>query len=146
MRTLIGLFCAGMLLGPERAGAADATEDAVRKAEEARFAATVKADFAALDSLLADDLTYTHSNAKVETKKELLDLMRSGHYKYNSLQPEDMKVRAYGDTAVINGTAAVDVVSGGNPLKLKVRFTDVWAKRGGRWQLVAWQSTRIPEP
>jgi ketosteroid isomerase-like protein len=146
MRTLIGLVCAGMLLGPGRAGAADATEDAVRKAEEARFAATVKADFAALDSLLADDLTYTHSNTKVETKKELLDLMRSGHYKYNALQPEDLRVRAYGDTAVINGTAAVDVVSGGNLLKLKVRFTDVWVKRGGRWQLVAWQSTRIPEP
>ncbi|MCW5736576.1 MAG: hypothetical protein KIS73_20785 [Enhydrobacter sp.] len=32
----------------------------------------------------------------------------------------------------------------GNPLAFRLRFTDVYAKRGDRWQMVAWQSTKLP--
>ena len=53
-------------------------------------------------------------------------------------------MRVYGATAILNGTAKLSVVSEGQPKDVHVRFTDVWAERAGRWQLIAWQSTKLP--
>jgi hypothetical protein len=36
-------------------------------------------------------------------------------------------------------------MSSGNPVSFRVRFTDVYVNKGGQWQMVAWQSTRLPE-
>lgn len=45
---------------------------------------------------------------------------------------------------VLTGVAQIKVVSNGNPNTFGVRFTDVCAKRNGRWQVVTWQSRRLP--
>jgi ketosteroid isomerase-like protein len=121
-----------------------ANEAEVRAAQEARFAATLKGDLAALQTLIGDDLIYTHSSAKVETKQEFLDLLKSGFYQYKAITPSDLRVRVYGDTALVNGVAEIDVVNDGTPRHIKLRFLEAWVKRGGRWQLTTWQSTRFP--
>jgi hypothetical protein len=46
---------------------------------------------------------------------------------------------------VLTGIARISVQSGGNALNFGVRFTDVYVRRNGNWQMVAWQSTRLPE-
>ena len=61
------------------------------------------ADYAALDRLLADDLTYTHSTAKVDTKATYLELLLSGRTRYQSLEPADVQIRIYGTTGVVTG-------------------------------------------
>jgi len=125
--------------------AADSPEAEVRKAEEARFAATIKGDLAALGALMADDMTYCHSSSKLETKQEFLDLVKSGYYQYKVINAHDISVRLYGDdTALANGLAEVEVVTNGSPLSIKLRFLEVWVKRSGRWQIAAWQSARLP--
>jgi ketosteroid isomerase-like protein len=48
-----------------------------------------------------------------------------------------------GDTVVLTGACAISVVSGGKPNSFKVRFIDVYAKRGAGWQMVTWQSTKL---
>ena len=48
-----------------------------------------------------------------------------------------------GRAAVVTGRAAMEVRSQGADLSLLIRFTDVYADRGSRWEMVAWQSTRI---
>jgi ketosteroid isomerase-like protein len=128
------------------AGPARANEAEVRAAQAARFAATLKGDLKALEALIADDLVYTHSSAKVETKKEFLDLLASGYYQYKAIVPSELRVRLYGDTALVNGVAEIDVVNDGAPRQLKLRFLEAWVKRSGRWQLTTWQSTRFPPP
>ena len=50
-----------------------------------------------------------------------------------------------GDTAVVTGLAKFHVNASGNDIKFQTRFTDVYAKRNGVWQMVAWQSTKIPD-
>lgn len=102
-------------------------------------------DVAALRDLLADDLVYTHSSAKVDTKQSLLDAMESGTTVYTSIVPSDVQAQALGDAVILTGVARINVTSSGRPLDFGVRFTDVYANRGGRWQMVAWQSTRLPE-
>ena len=55
-----------------------------------------------------------------------------------------MKALDLGDAVVSTGVAQIKVVSQGKPNAFGVRFTDVYAKRNGRWQMVTWQSTRLP--
>jgi ketosteroid isomerase-like protein len=109
-----------------------------------RMQATVAKDIATLESLLADDLIYTHSSARLDTKQSLIVGMTSGSTVYTSLEPSDVKAQDLGDTVVLTGVAQIKVVANGAPNAFGVRFTDVYAKRGGRWQMVTWQSTRLP--
>jgi hypothetical protein len=56
-----------------------------------------------------------------------------------------VKAQDLGDAVVLTGIARIKVMSGGKPNAFSVRFTDVWGKSGGQWQMVTWQSTRLPE-
>ena len=129
-----------------QAGANAKAEQQVLQAEKDRFAAMVKMDAAALNKLLGDDLTYTHSNALFQTKAQFIADATGGAIKYVSIVPSepDWKVRIYGTTAVVNGLAAVNVIDHGNDLKIKIRYTVTQVNRGGAWQMVAWQATRLP--
>ena len=62
-------------------GSAPAAEHAVLKADNARFAAMLKVDAAALEKLLADELIYTHSNAARQDKKAFIDDIKTGKIK-----------------------------------------------------------------
>lgn len=122
-------------------------DQAVLQAEKDRFAAMIKGDRPALEKLLADDLTYTHSSALFETKEQFIKSVTSGNIDYVSIEPSetDWKVRVDGNTAIVNGVAAVNVIDTGKDLKIKVRFTTLHTNRGGTWQLRAWQATRFPQ-
>lgn len=135
------LLLAALLLLPGFA-TADTRED-VLAADARRFAAMLQNDLTALEALLADDLTYTHSSSKVESKAEFLESLRSGKLRYLAAERSDLAVRVYGDTAVVTGRAEMKVSSPGGELTLPVRFTEVWVRSGGAWKLTAWQSTRI---
>ena len=102
-------------------------------------------DIATLDTLLADDLIYTHSSARVDTKQSLIANMKSGATVYSSIEPSEVRAQDVGDAVVLTGVAWVKVVSNGRQLDFGVRFTDAYAKRNGRWQMVVWQSTRLPD-
>jgi len=121
-------------------------EQQVLQAEKDRFAAMVKGDRAALEKLLADDLTYTHSTALLENKEQFLKSVTSGNIDYVSIVPSetDWRVRVNGNTAIVNGVAAVNVIDTGKDRKIKIRFTTVQTNRSGAWQLQAWQSTVVP--
>ena len=143
MRRWFGLVLLGLA---GSAWAADPQEAEVKKAEDARIAATLKGDVAALSALFAEGMTYVHSSAKLETRQEFLDLIKTGFYQYKSIAPRDVTVRLYGQTAILAGLADIEVVSGGQPASPKLRFTEVWVKGPAGWQLASWHSTRLPAP
>ena len=140
---LAALTIAASANGPQ-AGAGSADEQAVLKADNARFAAMIKADAAALEKLLADELSYTHSNAAVQDKAAFISDIKTGKIKYLTVEPTDQKVRVFGTTAIVTGGASVHVVQNGNDLTFKIRYTNTHLNRGGAWQMVAWQATRLP--
>jgi ketosteroid isomerase-like protein len=113
--------------------------------DKKRMTAMAQKDVATLNTLLADDLVYTHSSARLDTKQSLIGAMESGSTVYTSVEPSDVKAHDLGDTVVLTGSCRISVTSGGRPNSFGVRFTDVYANKGGRWQMVAWQSTRLPE-
>ena len=110
-----------------------------------RMEAMAKKDLAKLNELIADDLIYTHSSARLDTKQSLIGNMEGGSTVYTSVVPSDVKAQDLGDTVVLTGSCKISVMSGGKPNSFGVRFTDVWANKGGRWQMVTWQSTRTPD-
>ncbi|MBV9250655.1 MAG: nuclear transport factor 2 family protein [Acetobacteraceae bacterium] len=110
-----------------------------------RMTAMAEKDIATLRTLLADDLVYTHSSARLDTKQSLINGMESGSTVYQSVEPSEVKAQDCRDAVVLTGIARISVNSGGKPNAFVVRFTDVYARRGGQWQMVAWQSTRLPE-
>ena len=119
--------------------------DEIIALENRRIEAMTKQDTQALDEILADDLSYTHSTARVETKAEFISSLSSGRTKYQSIERDEVKVRRYGDTAVVTGRAKFHVNANGQDIKFQVRFTGVYAKRDDVWRMVAWQSTKLPD-
>ncbi len=125
-----------------RAQVSDA-EQSVRQAEDRRAKALVDDDYATLDAVLADDLTYNHSNGVSDTKAAYLETLRSGKTKYEKFDRQPSVVRIYGDTALVTGTATIGLR--GQPAPFSVRYTLAYVKRDGQWRMVAWQSTRLPQ-
>jgi ketosteroid isomerase-like protein len=106
--------------------------------------AMCRGDVPALDALLDDDLVYTHSSARVDTKQSLLDGMESGTTVYTAIEPSEVRAQVFDDAVVLTGVARIGVTANGRPLNFGVRFTDVYVNAGGPWRMVAWQSTRLP--
>jgi len=127
-------------------GVADDVADEVRKVEQRRVEALTSRDYATLEKLLGDDLTYTHSNGRFENKTQFLNSLRSGDLEYRLMQHADVQVRPYGDTAVMTGRSRLNVISKAHHLEVPIRFTLVYVKRAGDWQLVAWQSAPLQNP
>jgi hypothetical protein len=116
------------------------------KAETARYAAQTSNDFAAMEKLFGNDLTYNHSSAASDDKAKYIDAMRSGRTKYRTMKPNgDVKTRTYGCIAIITGTAVYEVTAGGQDRTVPLRFTAIWAKRPSGVEFVSWQSTGIPK-
>jgi hypothetical protein len=130
-------------IGPARPETSQA-EAAVRAVERSRFDAMIARDVRALDTLLADDLTYTHTTGRVDDKRALLADLETGRLVYDSIVPADVRVRVYGHTAAVTGTARMQVRANGTVLRFSARFTELYVDNGGRWRLAAWQSTRVP--
>jgi ketosteroid isomerase-like protein len=113
--------------------------------DKKRMTAMAQKDIATLNALLSDDLVYTHSSARLDTKQSLIGAMESGATVYTAVEPSDVKAQDLGDSVILTGSCRIGVMSNGRSNSFGVRFTDVYANRGGRWQMVAWQSTRLPE-
>lgn len=119
-------------------------ESEVRLAEEQRFTAMTKPDFAALDTLLDNDLTYVHTSGELQTKAEFVAMLRSGDLVYESISPSEVHFRVHEDMAVANGRSQMRVRSASGESTFEIRFIEVYVRHGRRWLLTAWQSTRLP--
>lgn len=113
--------------------------------DKKRMSAMAQKDIATLNELISNDLVYTHSSARLDTKQSLIGNMESGSTVYTSVVPSDVKATECGDTVILTGSCKISVMANGKPNSFGVRFTDVWANKGGKWQMVAWQSTRTPD-
>jgi ketosteroid isomerase-like protein len=111
--------------------------------EARRFKAMTEKDMPTLERLLGDDLTYTHSSGLTQSKAEFIDAIRLERTRYLSIELASLSVRSYGTAAVVTGRGVFKVRSAGKEENLQLRFTDVYVMRRGRWQMVAWESTRL---
>jgi len=105
--------------------------------------ANLKGDVATFDKLLTDDYIWIMSDGTTGTKAEVLENFKSGKLKFDAVDVSDMRVRVYGDTALVNGTVNVKGHFGDADISGQYRFVRVWVKRKGQWQSVSLQNTRV---
>src|SRR3569832_1482879 len=131
-----------LLLTIAAAGFTADPADAVREASAGWRNGAIKKDAAALRKYLADDLGYSHSNGKTQTKAEYIDsVLKTGHYE--AITESDTKIQIYGRAAVLRGF--VDVKTENQPA-YRVLTLEVYVQNNGQWQLAARQSVRISTP
>lgn len=139
-----------LLLGSPLAIRADepsTAEREIRALEAAVSRAVVQADREFFEKHLADDFTHTSHSGRFVNRVQWLEGIKPGRSLYKSYDVEDLVVRIYRDTAVATGRSApTGTNSRGEPITGKYRFTRVWVKREGKWQVVAFQGTRIDQP
>lgn len=113
----------------------------------ARWAAAVKdRDTDALASLFADDLLITVDGGSTRGKKEELDILKpSATTRTVSVTNEDVRVATFPRSNVAVVTAIVRMVfrTNGRDSPFAMRYTSIWEKRSGRWQLKVLHTTRL---
>jgi len=137
---MLSLVCLAPFAAAQMKGDA---ESEIRELERQRFQAMERVDVPALNRVLSDDLVYTHANGLRQTKAELIGVLSSGDFKYESITSEDVRVRILKDTALVTGRASMKIKRAGEEQTFKLCYLDVYMKQDGRWQMVAWQSSRL---
>src|SRR5437773_10232813 len=95
---ILGLVAVGTASAEDCSGTITAEE--AMKAEAARYAAQTATDFAAMEKLFGNDLTYNHSSAATDDKAKYIAAMRAGRIKYPTITPSsDAKTRTYSGRA-----------------------------------------------
>lgn len=102
-----------------------------------RIQAQIAADAVALDRLYAEDFIGIGPSGTVRTKAQVIADFTSGSLRFQSITADDVQWRVYGDTAVETGRSTMDGQDKAKAVPRDNRFTRVWVRRQGRWQLVA---------
>jgi hypothetical protein len=121
------------------------TSDAVREltAIEQRLASTWKrGDCEGWGAMIAPEWSVTHITGEIMTRAQALEMCHKPPVSIETFTIDDVSVRVFGDAAVVTGRTTV-AVAGANPATVKLRFTDVFIRRSGRWLAVASQATEI---
>ncbi len=118
-------------------------EEEIKNLENQWNEAELKHDGATMSRILADDVIDTSGMGYVQGKKQDLADLKSGEPKLESSTVDDMKVRVYGNVAVVNGHYTQKGTYKGKDISGEGRFTDVFVKRSGRWQCVSTQGTPL---
>jgi ketosteroid isomerase-like protein len=140
-------FSLNVLAAPDAgpAGQSGSDEAKIIALDNQWYELRIKHDFAALEQLLAADFIMTTSYGRVVTRDQVLGRNGSPEYffKLRSFTTDDVKVRIYGDVAVVTGHASVDGEAFDLRVGSAVRFTRVYVRADGRWRLAIHQATRI---
>ena len=112
-------------------------EEVIRKLDNERIQAQIHADATGLDRIYAADFIGVGPSGRVRTKPQVISDFTSGDLKFQSITTDDVQVRVYGNTAVETGRSVMNGQDKGQTVPRDTRFTRVWVKQEGRWQLVA---------
>ncbi len=121
----------------------ETAEQELLKLEQEWTNADLKADWATMDRILAEDYVLTDRDGEVSTKAQCEAFMRSGEDKILTFVMDDLKVRVYGDAAVVTLRTMIKETYKGEEISDVCRITNTWIKKAGRWQCVATHSSRI---
>ncbi|HEY2444809.1 MAG TPA: nuclear transport factor 2 family protein [Rhizomicrobium sp.] len=136
------LICAAMLVVAGSASAADMTEQKLVDMEAAWSKAMVAKDTAAISAIVADDWSGQNPGGKMQNKAGLLADIKSGDSAATSMANHDVHARVMGDMAVVQGADDEKSTEKGKDTSGSYTWTDVFAKRGGKWVAIASQVTK----
>lgn len=123
------------------AQAQTATEAELLKLDQERCKTITESDWTRYSELMADDLVHIHATGRIENKTQVLEGMRKSPRA--TYRGGEIRVRVYGDTAVMVGSQFNKV---GTQPPTESAVTQVWVRRAGKWQQVSFQASRKAPP
>jgi ketosteroid isomerase-like protein len=120
-------------------------EDEFLKLEKAFAEAIVKNDLEAVGRLVADDWIIIDPNGEIVDRSRFFEVIKSGALTHEMMESEDLRVRVYGESAVVTAITSAKGKFMGQEFITQERATDVFVKRDGRWQCVLTHLTRFPK-
>jgi ketosteroid isomerase-like protein len=143
---VVAMSSCGTSSGPATSSStASNVEQAVTQLENERVPALLRGDTAFIERVYADDYVVTGANGVVRTRAQVIADMKSGAQTFESMKNDGLKVRAYGDTAIVTGRTTQKGQYKGQASLSPTQFTRVYVRRDGRWQLVANSSSVFTE-
>ncbi len=132
------------LVGGALAAQAAPSDDVTKRVEAFRLA-QVAADAKAFDGLCATELSYSHSDARVEDKATFIANATNGKSKVLSLEYKEMWVRVVGDTAIVrfHWMGESQAVADGKKSSTNLHILMNWVKQGSDWKLLSRASTKL---
>lgn len=111
------------------------------------LAAVPSGDRHVFDNFFADDVIYTRSAGVTVDKAEILQNIgvRAVNEPKATFEADDFTVHPYGDMAVVNFRLVHHNEKDGKQETDYFRNTGTFLRRNGKWQVVAWQATKVPE-
>ncbi len=128
--------------GPDTPHAA-ATELIALEQQFARMLSS--GDVESLDRLVSDDWIIIGPEGRVINKSTFLDVVKSGALTHSKMDFDEMRVRVYGDTAIVTARAVTTGTYQGKAFATRERSTDVLVRQQGHWKWVLTQLTTIAE-
>lgn len=112
-------------------------EQTLAKMEQDWVDAILKHDTAMVDQILADDFVTTLPDGRIQMKAQGIEDLKSGAFTAESMTINDVKVRVFGDTAVVTLGQSEKSQEKGKDMSGRTLWTDIFVKRNGKWQIVA---------
>ena len=108
--------------------------------------AWLKQDKAKIESLIAELLSYSHSDARLEDKTKFIDGVMSRKATFKSLEWPELTVQVVGNNAIVRHLWVSESELDGKVIDTKIGVMQVWQKQDGAWKLLARASWRLPPP
>ena len=141
----VGVFAlsATTLIVPAMAGTDD--EEAVKQAVEALRKAILAQDKMTLETLAAEQLSYSHSDAHLEDKTKFINAIMTRKAVFKSLEFPELTVAIVDNNAIVRHLWVSESELDGKVTNTKIGVLQVWQKQGSSWKLLARASFKLPE-
>ena len=137
------LICSLVIVQGATAAPVGDEETVAEQVERLRAAMLHPGDRAVLEQLTMDELSYGHSNGKVQDKAEFVGALVSGKSDFTGIALSDQSINVVGDTAVVRHTFAAVTNDSGKAGNISLKILMVWKKHDGHWRLLARQAVRF---
>ena len=139
----VSILLPGLTQRPAKDTRASMDAMELQRLEQVWNEAQLNGDTDALNRLWDDDMVITVPNMPVMEKSESLDFVRSGRMKFKTYKTSDIRIRVYGNAAVVTGQLERSRSGNRGEFEEDWRFTKVYVRRAGKWKVVAWHGSPV---
>ena len=106
--------------------------------------AMISGNKADLESVVSSDLTYGHSNGKIQTKDVFVNEISTKKSNFLTIDLSEQTVTVTGDVAIVRHLLIASTNDNGKPANPHLGIVLVWKKTKGEWKLIARRAFHVP--
>jgi ketosteroid isomerase-like protein len=116
-------------------------EEEVLRVEKGFVDAIARNDPEGIERFVADDWIIINADGGIIDKERFLGVVNSGALTHEMMESDDVRIRVYGDSAVVSALTRSKGKFMGQEFSMRERSTDVFVRLEGHWRCVLTQLT-----